>query len=87
MYAIRSYYEAKVCAVSLCFCRHAAEHEGRNCDRPTEVCTTFNASADFLVRRGLARKIDREEAKEIFSRTREAGLVHVVENVKSYNFV
>jgi len=74
--------EAKVCAVSLCFCRHAAEHEGRNCDRPTEVCTTFNASADFLVRRGLARKIDREEAKEIFSRTREAGLVHVVENVK-----
>jgi len=74
--------EAKMCAVSLCFCRHAAEHEGRNCDRPTEVCTTFNAAADFLVRRGLARKIDREEAKEVFSRTREAGLVHVVENVK-----
>jgi len=74
--------EAKMCAVSLCFCRHAAEHEGRNCDRPMEVCTTFNAPADFLVRRGLARKIDREEAKEIFSRTREAGLVHISDNVK-----
>ena len=73
---------AKMCAVSLCFCRHAAEHEGRSCGGPMEVCTTFNASADFLVRRGLARKIDREEAREIFSRTREAGLVHIVENVK-----
>jgi formate hydrogenlyase subunit 6/NADH:ubiquinone oxidoreductase subunit I len=74
--------EAKRYAVSLCFCRHAAEHEGRNCDRPKEVCTTFNATADFLVRRGLARKIEREEAKEIFAQTREAGLVHIVENVK-----
>ncbi|MDH3237180.1 MAG: 4Fe-4S dicluster domain-containing protein [Deltaproteobacteria bacterium] len=73
--------EAKMYAVSLCFCRHAAEHEGRSCDRPTEVCTTFNATGDFLVRRGLARKIEREEAKEIFAQTREAGLVHIVENV------
>jgi Na+-translocating ferredoxin:NAD+ oxidoreductase RNF subunit RnfB len=73
---------AKMCAVSLCFCRHAAEHEGRNCDRPMEVCTTFNAAAEFLVRRGLARKIDREEAKDLFARTREAGLVHISDNVK-----
>lgn len=74
--------EAKMCAVSLCFCRHAAEHEGRSCGRPMEVCTTFNAAADFLVRRGLARKIDREEAEEIFARTRGAGLVHISDNVK-----
>ena len=47
-----------------------------------EVCTTFNAAADFLVRRGLARKIDREEAKDLFARTREAGLVHISDNVK-----
>ncbi|GAB4366081.1 MAG: 4Fe-4S dicluster domain-containing protein [Deltaproteobacteria bacterium] len=75
--------EAKMCAVSLCFCRHVAEHEGRNCDRPMEVCTTFNTAADFLVRRGLARKIERGEAKEIFAQTREAGLVHIAENVKA----
>ncbi len=74
--------EARMCAVSLCYCRHVAEHEGRNCGRPMEVCTTFNASADFLVRRGLARKIGKEEAKEIFSASREAGLVHIVENVR-----
>jgi Fe-S-cluster-containing hydrogenase component 2 len=74
--------KAKMCAVSLCFCRHAAGHEGRSCDRPMEVCTTFNAAADFLVRRGLARKIEREEAKDLFARTREAGLVHISDNVK-----
>ena len=74
--------KAKMCAVSLCFCRHAAEHEGRSCDSPMDVCTTFNAAADFLVRRKLARQIDREEAKDLFARTREAGLVHIADNVK-----
>ena len=74
--------EAKMCAVSLCFCRHAAEHEGRSCGRPMEVCTTFNAAADFLVRRGLARRIEREETREIFAASREAGLVHISDNVK-----
>ncbi len=74
--------EAKSRAVSLCYCRHVMEHEGRACARPMEVCTTFNAAAEFLVRRGLARKISREEAQDIFSATREAGLVHIGDNVK-----
>ncbi|HJX74551.1 MAG TPA: 4Fe-4S dicluster domain-containing protein, partial [Candidatus Deferrimicrobiaceae bacterium] len=37
---------------------------------------------DFLVRRGLARKISREEAQDIFAATREAGLVHIGDNVR-----
>ncbi len=74
--------EAKAWAVSLCYCRHVMEHEGRACAKPMEVCTTLNGAADFLVRRGLARKISREEALEIFAATREAGLVHIVDNVK-----
>ncbi|MGZ8448318.1 MAG: ATP-binding protein [Candidatus Deferrimicrobiaceae bacterium] len=74
--------EAKAWAVSLCYCRHVMEHEGRACEQPREVCTTFNAAADFLVRRGLARKISREEMQDIFAATREAGLVHIGDNVK-----
>ena len=74
--------EAKAWAVSLCYCRHVMEHEGRACAQPMEVCTTLNAAADFLVRRGLARKISREEAQDIFAATREAGLVHIGDNVK-----
>jgi Pyruvate/2-oxoacid:ferredoxin oxidoreductase delta subunit len=74
--------DAKAWAVSLCYCRHVMEHEGKACAKPLEVCTTLNAAADFLVRRRLARKISREEALDIFAATREAGLVHVGDNVQ-----
>ena len=74
--------DAKAHAVSLCYCRHIQEHAGKPCEKPMEVCTTLNASAEFLVRRGLARKISREEALDIFAATREAGLVHIGENVR-----
>jgi Pyruvate/2-oxoacid:ferredoxin oxidoreductase delta subunit len=74
--------EAHSIAVSLCYCRHVMDHEGRACGQPAEVCTTLNAAADFLVRRGLARKISRKEMEDIFASTREAGLVHIVDNVK-----
>jgi len=80
--ATRIVREAKAWAVSLCYCRHIMEHEGRACAQPMEVCTTLDAAADFLVRRGLARKISREEALEIFAATRQAGLVHIGDNVK-----
>ncbi len=73
--------EASVWAVSLCYCRHVMQHEGKACAQPMEVCTTLNAAADFLVRRRLARKISREEALDIFAATREAGLVHIGDNV------
>ncbi len=76
--------EATTHAVSLCFCRHIQEHAGTPCAKPMEVCTTLNASADFLVRRGLARKISREEALDVFAATREAGLVHIGDNVKKH---
>jgi formate hydrogenlyase subunit 6/NADH:ubiquinone oxidoreductase subunit I len=74
--------KAKAWAVSLCYCRHIQEHEGKACGKPLGVCTTLNAAADFVVRHGLGRRISREEALDIFSRTRAEGLVHIVDNVK-----
>lgn len=74
--------DAGAWAVSLCYCRHVMEHEGKRCGKPMEVCTTLNAAADFLARRRLARKISREEALDIFAATREAGLVHIGDNVR-----
>ncbi|MBF8259700.1 MAG: hypothetical protein HW377_2074 [Actinobacteria bacterium] len=74
--------EARMCAVSLCYCRHVMEHEGKSCGKAMEACTSFNGGADFLVRRGLARRISKEEAQDIFAATRDAGLVHIVDNVK-----
>jgi len=75
-------HDAGAHAVSLCYCRHIQEHAGKRCDKPMDVCTSLNAAADFLVRRGLARKISREESLDIFAATREAGLVHIGDNVR-----
>ncbi len=74
--------DARTHAVSLCYCRHIQQHAGTPCAKPMEVCTTLDAVADFLIRRGLARKISREECLDIFAATREAGLVHIGENVR-----
>jgi NAD-dependent dihydropyrimidine dehydrogenase PreA subunit len=74
--------EAKAWAVSLCYCRHIQEHEGKACGKPMEVCTTLNSAADYVIRHGLGRKISKEEALDIFARTREEGLVHIGDNVK-----
>lgn len=74
--------EAKAWAVSLCYCRHVMEHEGKRCAKPMEVCTTLNSSAEYVARHGLGRKISREETLDIFARTREEGLVHIVDNVQ-----
>ena len=74
--------EAKAWAVSLCYCRHVMEHEGRACAKPKEVCTTLNSSAEYVARHALGRKISREEALDIFARTREEGLVHIADNVQ-----
>ena len=60
--------DAKAWAVSLCYCRHIQEHEGKACGKPTEVCTTLNSAADYVIRHGLGRKISKEEALDIFAR-------------------
>ncbi|MEW6721548.1 MAG: 4Fe-4S dicluster domain-containing protein [Thermodesulfobacteriota bacterium] len=73
---------AKSWAVSLCYCRHVMEHEGKACAKPMDVCTTLNAAADYVIRHGLGRRISREEALDVFARTRSEGLVHIADNVQ-----
>ena len=47
--------EARSWAVSLCYCRHKAEHLGEACGAPMEICLSLNGGADFVVRRGFGR--------------------------------
>jgi NAD-dependent dihydropyrimidine dehydrogenase PreA subunit len=74
---------ARKWSVSLCFCRHKAEHLGARCDAPMENCLSLNGGAEFIVRRGFGREIGRSEALEILARSRESGLVQIADNVKS----
>jgi ferredoxin len=70
-------------AVSLCFCRHKAEHLGEACDAPKDNCLSLNGGAEFVIRRGFGREIGKAEAMDLLVRARESGLVQIADNVKS----
>jgi ferredoxin len=74
---------ARAWAVSLCFCRHEAEHLGKRCDAPMDNCLSLNAGAEFVTRRGFGRAIDRSEALDLLARSRDAGLVQIADNVQA----
>ena len=67
-------------AVAHCPCRVAHGLTGEGCDHPNDVCLKFNETARFLIEKGFAREITREEALDIIQRSEEAGLVHFVDN-------
>jgi NAD-dependent dihydropyrimidine dehydrogenase PreA subunit len=74
--------EARAWAVSLCYCRHKAEHLGEACDAPMDNCLSINGGAEFVVRRGFGRAIEKSEALELLARSRQAGLVQIADNVQ-----
>jgi ferredoxin len=70
-------------AVGLCHCRHVAHHAGRDCRTfRMESCLTLGAGVDYVVRHGFARLISREEAQALLAETRDAGMVHIADNVQ-----
>jgi ferredoxin len=74
--------------VSLCYCRHKMEHVGRSCDAPQDICMTFNASAQALIRHGHARQVDVAEGLELLHQAHERHLVQFGENVRErVNFI
>lgn len=69
--------------VSLCHCRHVAHHRGEDCQVfRMESCLSIGLGADFLIRHDLAREIDKSEALDLLAETRDAGMVHICDNVQ-----
>ena len=52
----------------------------RGCDRPTDNCLIFDTPAKFLIQRGYAQEISKEQALQVLDRAEEAGLVHTSNN-------
>lgn len=75
--------EARCRAVAVCYCRHKAEHLGKACAAPQEICLSLNGGADFVVRRRFGRAIEKSEGLEILAAARERGLVQIADNVLS----
>ena len=74
---------AKIGSLQMCYCRHEAQHRGTVCDAPIDdVCTALGPAADYLIRRGFARKATVDEMLEVLDRTEKLGLVHIADNVQ-----
>jgi len=70
-------------AVAHCPCRMSAKILGRtDCPHSLEVCIKYDEMAEFVIDRGLAREISRDEAHEIMEKSEKEGLVHMVDNAQ-----
>ncbi len=70
-------------AVAHCPCRMSAKILGRtDCSHSLEVCIKYDELAEFVVDRGLAREISKDEAHHILKASEEEGLVHMVDNAQ-----
>ena len=67
---------ANYIALTKCACRVSVG----KCDKPNEVCLIFGEAAEFLVERGFARQISKEEGMKVLDQAEEAGLVHTSNN-------
>jgi len=68
--------QTRTIALAECPCRIT----GGQCENPLDVCLSFDGAAQFLAERGMARLINREEARNVLKRAEEAGLVHTGSN-------
>ncbi|HIQ86703.1 MAG TPA: FAD-dependent oxidoreductase [Candidatus Scatomorpha gallistercoris] len=73
-------------AVTDCSCRRTRRLMGEGCGHlEKDVCIFFNESAEYHIRTGHGRKIDRDECYEILKRCEENGLVHEISNLDAPN--
>ncbi|MDQ5984436.1 MAG: NAD(P)H-quinone oxidoreductase subunit I, chloroplastic [Syntrophus sp. SKADARSKE-3] len=63
-------------ALAQCACRVSVA----KCDKPKEVCLIFDGVGEFLVERGFARPISKEEGIAVLDQAEAAGLVHTSNN-------
>jgi ferredoxin len=74
--------------VGMCYCRHKAEHVGKACKAPMNICMTFGGTADALIRHGYARRVDRVEGMDLLAQAYDSRLVQFGENVqRDVNFI
>jgi NAD-dependent dihydropyrimidine dehydrogenase PreA subunit len=75
--------EARAWAVSVCYCRHKAQHLGKACGAALENCLSLDDGAEFVIRRKFGRAIERAEALDLLRASRDQGLVQIADNVQS----
>ncbi|MBN1496669.1 MAG: 4Fe-4S dicluster domain-containing protein [Spirochaetes bacterium] len=69
--------------ISLCYCRHKMQHNGRACRAPLDICMTFGRTAASLIKNGFAREVDVSEGLDQLARAYDCNLVQCAENVRN----
>lgn len=70
-------------ALAHCPCRMSARILGRtDCTHSLEVCLKYDEMAEFVISKGLAREITRDEAHHLLEECEKEGLVHMVDNTQ-----
>jgi len=70
-------------AVAHCGCRVSARVLGRtDCRHSLEVCFKYDDMAEFVINKGLAREVSKDEAIHILAACEKEGLVHMVDNAQ-----
>ena len=73
-------------AVTDCSCRRSRRLMGEGCGHlEKDVCIFFNEGAEYHIRTGHGREIDKAECYEILKRCEENGLVHEISNLDPPN--
>lgn len=67
---------AQAIALGSCPCRTLKQ----GCDKPRDVCLSFDGVARYLAEREIAKMISFEEAVDVLKRAEEAALVHTASN-------
>ncbi len=76
-------------AVMNCVCRQAKEKMGKSCKQTSvlETCFTLEKAALFMVGKGLAREVDRDEMNRLVERAEKEGMVLQPGNAKEPDFI
>jgi Pyruvate/2-oxoacid:ferredoxin oxidoreductase delta subunit len=70
----------RVIGVAECYCRAMKDFQGEHCQKPRQTCFVFNEFAESLIERGIARRLELDEALTILVQAERAGLVHNADN-------
>ena len=76
-------------AVMNCVCRQARQKMGDHCKQTDimETCFTLGNSAEFMMAKGVARELDREEINGLVTRAEQEGMVLQPANTQSPEFI
>lgn len=70
-------------SVSNCSCRTSREEMGQGCGHLKEdMCIQLDDAAEYYIRTGRGREIDKEEAYDIIRRAERDGLMHQIPNTE-----